>query len=171
MYEYLLSTENKEAKLEEIRMLEHHQLYYISFALIMFFIMILFVPKTDIRRLFWFGLLWGSVTDFVFETVYVWLNILRYEHTKPFNIGGLSVWTILAWTPASIMFIYFLPKQKEKYTYWLYLISYSWLTSTVSVILSNLGLLKFIHWSPVHWFIAAIVILYVSTKHYESLRL
>jgi hypothetical protein len=73
-----------------------YSVYYMSFAGIMLGLVLVFIPKAVIRRLFWFGMVWGSLVDVLVEHGYYFLGLTRYEHAEPFNIGVLSLWTILA---------------------------------------------------------------------------
>lgn len=146
------------------------KLEYTLFALMMLFFLLIFVPRLAIKKLFWFGMFWGSTLDFLIETVFSLLNILRYEHIQPFNIGRLPVWTVLGWTPAAILFVYFLPQRKERYIFWLYIIMFSGLTACIGAVLSQLKLLVFINWSVIHWFVMGIAFYYLQARHYFYLE-
>ncbi len=144
-------------------------LYYIIFSALMFFFMLVFIPRQMIRKLFWFGMLWGSTFDFLLESAFCFFHILRYEHIQPFNVGYLSIWTVLAWTPTNMMLIYFLPESPKKYVFWVYILMYSGLTALIGIVLVNLGLLVFVHWNAVCWFVFGVVYYYLMVKHYRSL--
>lgn len=144
--------------------------YYLIFAFGLLFLILAFIPKPEIQKLFWFGMLWGSGVDLIVENIYHFLHLTRYEHVKPFNIGVLSLWTVLAWTPAIMLFVYFLPQRKEKYLYWIYLILWSTAVSFVAVILKQLDILVFINGGPWIWFIGFFIFAYLITKHYRFLK-
>ncbi|WP_132017845.1 hypothetical protein [Hydrogenispora ethanolica] len=154
----------------EVRTLLKPIQLYILFAFIMLSFMLVFVPKREIKKLFWFGLLWGSTLDFIVETLFSVLHLIKYLNIEPFNLGVLPLWTVLSWTPTNIVFIYFLPEQKKRYIFWLYILMYSGLTAAVGTILVQLRLLVFIHWSVVHWFILAVIFYYLMAKHYQLLE-
>ncbi|TGE39678.1 hypothetical protein E4K67_01375 [Desulfosporosinus fructosivorans] len=144
--------------------------YYLIFTFGLLFLILAFIPKLEIKKLFWFGLLWGSGLDFLVEYIYHFVHLTKYQHMAPFNIGVLPLWTILAWTPAVMLFIYFLPQQRERYIYWIYVIMWSTFISFVAMILRQLDILVFINGGPWIWFIGSFIFLSLMTKHYRSLE-
>lgn len=144
--------------------------YYLIFAFGVLALMVVFVPKAEIKKLFWFGLLWGSATDFVFEHIYHFIKLTMYQHMTPFNVGVLPIWTILAWTPTVVLFIYLMPNEKGRVHFWLYLLVWSAFTSFVAVILTQLDLLVFLKGGPWIWFVASLIFLYLASKHHLYLQ-
>lgn len=144
--------------------------YYLTFAFGLLFLILVFIPKQELKKLFWFGILWGSALDFIVEHIYHFLNLTRYRHTEPFNIGALPLWTILAWAPAVMLFIYFLPQRKERYIYWTYIVIWSSFICSVAVILKQIELLTFINGGPWIWFIGSFVFLFLMSKYYRFLE-
>ena len=144
--------------------------FYLVFALGLLFLLLVFMPKHDIRRLFWLGLLWGSGSSFIVEHIYHFVGLTKYKHVEPFNIGFLPLWTIAAWTPAIMLFIYFLPKRKEKYIYCLYLVMWSAFTSFVAVTFRNLGILVFLRGGPWIWFVGGFASYYLLSKFHRFLE-
>lgn len=140
------------------------------FALTILFLVLLFIPKPEIQRLFWLSMLWGSGSDFIFEHIYYFFHITLYQHMEPFNIGFLPLWTVCAWTPANILYFYFLPKRKEAYVFWVNLVMWSGFCYVVATILKNLDLLVFIHGGPWLWFFISIPFYYFMAKHYRYLE-
>ena len=122
--------------------------YYLIFALTLLFLVLAFIPKREIQKLFWLGILWGASTDYIFEHIWVFVHIIKYQHMEPFNIGFLPLWTVLAWAPASMLYFYFLPKRKEAYYLWLYLFVWSGFCYSVATIFNHLDILVFIHGGP-----------------------
>ncbi|AFQ42525.1 hypothetical protein Desmer_0476 [Desulfosporosinus meridiei DSM 13257] len=144
--------------------------YYLTFAFGLLFLILVFIPKQELRKLFWFGILWGSGLDFIVEHLYHFVNLTRYQHAEPFNVGILPLWTILAWAPAVMLFIYFLPQRRERYIYWVYVIIWSSFICSVAVILKQIGLLVFINGGPWIWFIGSFVFLSLMSKYYQFLE-
>ncbi|KUO75918.1 MAG: hypothetical protein APF81_01635 [Desulfosporosinus sp. BRH_c37] len=144
--------------------------YYLIFSCGLLALALLFIPRSQIQRLFWMGMLCGSGVDFGFEYIYSLLNLTRYQHIEPFNIGMLSIWTVLAWTPTVMLFIYFLPKRKEPYIQWLYLIIWTVATSFVGILLSQLGLMVFVKAGPWLWLIVGFIFYYLIAKFYRYLE-
>jgi membrane protein YdbS with pleckstrin-like domain len=93
-----------------------------------------------------------------------------YQHMTPFNVGVLPIWTILAWTPTVVLFIYLMPNEKGRVHFWLYLLVWSAFTSFVAVILTQLDLLVFLKGGPWIWFVASLIFLYLASKHHLYLQ-
>ena len=121
------------------------QLGYIVFALLMFMLMIIMVPREKIRKLFWFSLLWGPTVDVFLVWSFSALRFYQYQYIKPFDFFGIPIWNALAWIPAIVLFIYFLPERKEPYLIWLYIATYSMLGVFVGAFYTEFGLVKEIH--------------------------
>lgn len=141
--------------------------YLLGFALGILFLVMVFIPKGEIQRLFWLSALWGSGSNFIIEYIFVLAGLTQYEHIMPFNIGVLPLWTILAWALAVMLFIYFLPQRKEKYIRWMYILLWSTFTWFVAVIFRNLGILVFIKGGPWIWFITGLVMYPIIIKYYQ----
>ena len=147
-----------------------HLYYYVAFAVMLMFFLLTMVPKRVIHKLFWFGMLWGTVLDLIVEHIYHFLRFIRYQYMEPFNIGYVPLWTILAWTPAIVMFVHFFPQQKPAYIHWLYLATWSVFITFVAIILSQLKLLVFLKCGPWIWFFTSFLQLYLTIRHYRSLE-
>lgn len=145
--------------------------YIFGFALGIFFLMVVFIPRGEIQRLFWLSALWGSGSNFTIEYVFVLTGLTRYEHIIPFNVGVLPIWTVLAWAPAVMLFIYFLPQQKEPYIRWMYILLWSTFTGGVAVIFKNLGILVFIKGGPWIWFVTGFLSYILLIKYYRYLKI
>lgn len=144
--------------------------YYLIFALGSLFLVLAFIPKPEIRKLFWFGLAWGSGTDLIFEHIYYFVHLFKYQHMEPFNVGLLPLWTVLAWTPVVMLFIYFLPQRKEKYLSWIYILVWSGAIACVAAIFQQLDILVFFYGGPWIWFILGLIFLYLETRHHRYLQ-
>jgi len=144
--------------------------YYLIFAFGLLFLVLAFIPKTGIQKLFWFGLVWGSGSDFIVEHIYCFVHLTKYQHMEPFNVGLLPLWTVLAWTPAIMLFVYTLPQRKEKYLTWIYILMWCIAVTCVAVILKQLDILVFVHGGPWIWFIGGFVFLNLQAKHYRYLQ-
>ncbi|HYH03010.1 MAG TPA: hypothetical protein VEC37_07920 [Bacillota bacterium] len=149
---------------------EPYLYYYLTFALIMLFFSLVFIPKRKIQKLFWFGMLWGSILDFIVEHIYVFFHLTKYQYMEPFNIGALPLWTVLAWTPAIMLFIYLFPQHKAAYLYWVYLTMWSTFITFVAVILNHLRLLIFINGGPWIWFVGGFIFLHLMSKYHQNLE-
>ena len=144
--------------------------YYLSFAFGMLFFMLVFMSKLEIRKLFWLGMLYGSGISFTFEHIYHFVGFTRYHYIEPFNFGYLSILEVASWTPATLLFIHFLPQREEKYIHWLYFFTWSAFTGFIAVIFENLGILEFVRVGPWLWFFVGFVFYYVLAKIYSFLE-
>jgi len=146
-------------------------LYYIAFPLGLLTLMVVFLNRKQIRSLFWFGMIWGSLLTtlliFIFDDV---LNLVKYQHAGPFTIFGLPLLFDLAWTPAIIMFVHFLPDKEMKYAFYTYIVLFCLLNASNDEIFHQVGLLKYIHWSPIIRFLISLPYFYWVAIHYLNLR-
>ncbi len=146
-------------------------LYYFAFPLALLILMIAFLDRKQIKSLFWFGLLWGSVlTTLIIYIADDILNLVKYQHAYPFTIMRLPLLFDLAWTPAIIMFIRFLPNRKIRYPYYTYILTFALINAANDEVFHQIGLLKYIHWSPIVRFLISLPYFYGVALHYEHLE-
>jgi hypothetical protein len=145
-------------------------LYYPIFAFLMLFLVLLFVPRGEIKKLFWFSLLWGSTVDVLLITVFRLFKIYYYDKLEPFNFLGAPMWIPLAWSPAIILLIYFYPDRKEWYYQVFYIMAFSMIGVGIGLFFTQVGLIKEVRWNeflrfPMHfiWFWGAV-------RHYQYLE-
>lgn len=85
--------------------------YYIfGFALGVLLLVIIFIPKHEIQKLFWLSAIWGSGSNFIIEYIFVLAGLTRYEHITPFNIGFLPIWIVLDYKCWPNLFLDVLPQ-------------------------------------------------------------
>lgn len=146
-------------------------LYYIAFPLGLLILMVVFLDRRQIRSLFWFGLIWGSLLTtlllFIFDDVF---NLVKYQHARPFTIFGLPLLFDLAWTPAIIMFVHFLPDRKIRYAFYTYILLFCILNASNDEVFHQIGLLKYVHWSPIVRFLISLPYFYWVAIHYLNLK-
>lgn len=144
--------------------------YPLMFAFGILLLTIIFIPRDEIRKLFWLSVLLGSGLDLANESGLTLLGITWYDHTAPFKIGLLPLWTILAWAPAVMLFIYFIPQRSEKYIQWLYIFIWSVFSWFVAIIFNNLEILVFLKGGPWIWFILGMIYYPLIIKYYQFLQ-
>jgi hypothetical protein len=145
--------------------------YYFAFPLGLIVFMTILMNRKEIQSLFWFGLIWGSV----FTTVIIFLvddvfNLVEYQHAYPFTIFKLPLLFDLAWTPAIIMYLHFLPKPKLGYAYYSYIITFCLLNAANDEVFHQIGLLKYIHWNAFYRFLLSVPYFYWLAVHYADLE-
>lgn len=76
------------------------------------FILILTVPKEEIRRLAIYGIIFGAGMDFLMLFYGGLTGFFGWINHGPLGYHGITLFTPLDWTIFFIMYFYFLPKQK-----------------------------------------------------------
>ena len=146
------------------------KIYYPAFALCMLFLLLAFVPRQVIRKLFWFSLLWGSTIDAFLIMLFKYLNLYRYVDVEPFNFFGAPMWLSLSWSPAVILFLYFLPPRKEWYYFVFYLAAFSTVGTAIAMFFTQAGLIKEFHWNELLRFPIQFLWFYGTAKHFQYLE-
>ncbi|AET67420.1 hypothetical protein Desor_1784 [Desulfosporosinus orientis DSM 765] len=88
--------------------------YFIYLILTAFFglILILTVPKEEIRRLSIYGIIFGAGMDFLMLIYGGLTGFFGWTNFGPLGYHGITIFTPLDWALFFIMYFYFLPKQK-----------------------------------------------------------
>jgi hypothetical protein len=147
-----------------------NNLYYPAFAITMFIFMLTLVPRKEIKSLFWFSLIWGPGVDLSLILLFRFLKFYNYVNAKPFDFYGAPLLLVLAWSPAIILFLYFMPKRVEWYVYPLYLGAFGTIGTFVGVFLHNAGLIEEIHWNELFRTPFIIAWLHFAAWHYSILK-
>ncbi len=146
------------------------EFYYPSLAFLLWALVLSFIPKTEIRRLFWISFLWGYLGSKIFVIIFSnFFNLFRWNHSIPFEFLGAPHWLVLGWTFALMLYFYFLPKTKERYAFPTYLFAFALSSAALDRIFNHAGLLEYLHWNPFYRFIIALVWLYGAARHYKYL--
>lgn len=143
---------------------------YIIFAVLMFLMMVVLVPRKRIKQLFWFSLLWGPTVDVVLVLIFSAVQLYQYQYLKPFEFLGAPIWNALAWTPAIILFIHFLPERKERYVIPVYIGTFSMIGVFVGAYYSEFGLVRDIHFHYLLRFPIWYLWLSAAYWHYRKLQ-
>ena len=146
-----------------------NSLYYLAYALTMFIVMLALVPRKEIKSLFWFSIIWGICVDLLLILLFRFLNLYIYVNDMPFDFYGSPILLNLSWSPAIILFIYFMPKRPEWYIFPLYLIAFGMIGTFIGIFLHNVGLLEEIHWHELLRFPVITSWFYAAWRHYNVL--
>lgn len=142
------------------------EIYYPAFTFLMLFLTIIFVPKNKFKSLFWLSLIWGFLFSIFFVFVFGGLlNLLQWRHAEPFSFYGAPVWLNVAWLLAIMIYLYFLPTQKEWYYFASYLLGFAFASAILDKIFNQIGLLDYIHWNPFYRFLVALFWFYGAACH------
>ncbi|MBS4030063.1 MAG: hypothetical protein KGZ63_01380 [Clostridiales bacterium] len=144
-----------------------HDIYYFALALLMSLFMIILIPRDDIKRLFGVSFVWGYFGSFVFVIALGGLLQLFSWQQTAFTFLNSPFLLNLAWVPAVMLYLYFLPKANV--LFWLYLVTFSLVSAGLDSIFNQLGTLQYINWSPVARFFVAIVWFLGATLHLNYL--
>lgn len=143
---------------------------YPILALLLFGIVLSFIPKEEVRRLFWISFLWGylesKLSVFIFSKIF---KCYQYRYAMPFEFLGAPHWLVLGWTFTLMIYFYFLPKTKEWYAFPIYLFAFTLTSTALDKIMNQIGLLEYINWNPFYRFIIALLLFYAAARHYRYL--
>jgi len=87
-------------------------LIYPMFTAIFAFVLIATVPKTEIRRLSIYGIIFGGIMDVIVHIFGHITGLFSWINYGPFAFKGISIFASVAWAIFFILYFYFLPKQK-----------------------------------------------------------
>lgn len=145
--------------------------YYPVFTFLMLFLTIIFIPKHKFKALFWISFIWGFLFSIFFVFIFSgMLNLLKWQHTMPFAFYGSPVWLNVAWLLSIMLYLYFLPAQKEWYFFTSYLLGFAFASAVLDTIFNQIGLLEYIHWNPFYRFIVALFWFYGAAYHHNYLK-
>ena len=145
--------------------------YYPVFSGFMLFLTLVFVPRNQFKSLFWLGLIWGFLGSMIVGTIFGQIfKMFRWEYAMPFLFFGHPTWINLAWLLAIILYLYYLPTQKEWYFLAVYVIGFAVASATLDTIFHQIGLFHYLHWSPFYRFLVALAWFYGAACHHNYLR-
>lgn len=147
-----------------------NSLYYPAFAVTMLFFVLAFVPRKEIKKIFWFSVLWGTGLDLILILLFKVLNLYHYVNADPFDFYGSPIFINLAWAAAVMLFLHFLPARKEKYILPVYISLYAVLGLFIGVFLTKAGLIVETHWNELLRFPVVYLSFYACYKHYQYLK-
>ena len=122
--------------------------WYPLVCLLLFVVVLGFIPKADIRRLFLEAFIFGFLGDAVFSIVAAALRLLLHVRTGPFIFYGSPIWFNLAWAEGVLIFLYFKPPLTRLARFLAFAGAFSLLSAMLDLSLHRLGLILYFHWSP-----------------------
>ncbi|MHB8072341.1 hypothetical protein [Desulfosporosinus fructosivorans] len=89
-------------------------IYYLHLIKLAIFLLalVIFVPRTEIRRLTVYGIIFGSTYDVIGLTIGHLTNAFRWINFAPFGYGHLPLDSPVSWCSFYIIYFYLLPKHK-----------------------------------------------------------
>lgn len=142
------------------------ELYYPLLTAFLIGAMVILIPRRALKVLLPSALAFGAIGSLSFALIFSnLLNLYYYTDYGHFHLFQIPIWLTLGWAAAMAVFLYFLPLDSGKIWYWIYLLTFSSLSAGLGIILNNLGLLHYVHWSPLARFFLALVWLHLSARY------
>jgi hypothetical protein len=87
---------------------------YMYFAFAVIGAALILIPKTQYKKFFLYGLLFGGLGDSIIALLLHLSGLIRYSNMGVTSILGIfSFWTPITWAFAFMIFFYFLPYRKS----------------------------------------------------------
>ncbi len=113
------------------------------YTFIFFAVLVLVVPKAEIRRLSVYGIIFGAVFDVVLVGFANMIGAFSYINYEPFGLMGIHFFAPISWAIFFILYFYFLPDKKPYiYIYGTAAVFYSMLFCQT---ITKLGVLQLTH--------------------------
>lgn len=143
-------------------------LYYVGFSSLMAALAIILIPRKAIHKIFGFSLVWGYLGSLFFvKTFDQGLNLFHWEAANPFIFFKSPFLLNLAWVPAIMIYLYFIPK--PKHLFYLYVFSFCLVSAGLDEVFNRIGVLTYIFWNPFLRFLVAFLWLYGATWHAQKI--
>lgn len=115
-------------------------IYYLHLIKLSTFLLalVLLVPKTEIRRLTVYGIIFGSAYDVIGLTIGHLTNLFRWINFGPFGYNYLPIDSPVSWCAFFIIYFYLLPKHKP--LVYIFPVSGIVMSMVYSRVLVNLGM-------------------------------
>lgn len=114
-------------------------IYTMIFALIL----VVVVPRAEIRRLAIYGIIFGAVFDVVVVSIAIMIGEFTYINYEPFGLFGIHFFAPISWAVFFIIYFYLLP-DKKPYTY-IYVAAAIFYSIMFCQMITKLGVLKLTH--------------------------
>jgi hypothetical protein len=103
---------------------------------------LILIPKTQYKKFFLYGLLFGGLGDSIIALLLHLSGLIRYSNMGVTSVLGIfSFWTPITWAFAFMIFFYFLPFRKSFLIP--YLILFVALNYSLGLVMENLGLFEY----------------------------
>jgi hypothetical protein len=143
------------------------EMLYPIFALFLFGLAIIFIPRDKFKDLFWVSLIWGYMFSILSAFLGREFGLFEWRRIFPFEFLGSVQWLDFAWIFAVMLFLYYIPESKGWYIYPSYLTIFSVASAAIDMIFHELDLLAYINWNPFCRFGLALFWFYGATVHHR----
>ncbi|TGE35668.1 hypothetical protein E4K67_24390 [Desulfosporosinus fructosivorans] len=122
-----------------------HTLFYPTYILIAFIVVLLTIPQRDLKNYFIYGVLFGGLGDLIvvglFQNV---LHIIWFKNAGIFNILGQNLLSPPSWILTVMIFLRFLPSRKL--FQYAYVLGFGAFSVGYGYLVHNVGLFDFKPW-------------------------
>lgn len=120
-------------------------LFYPSYLLIAFIIVLLTIPKKDLKEYFIYGVLLGGLGDVIVVGLFQnLLNVIFFKNAGIFNVLGQNILSPPSWILTVMIFLRFLPS--EKTFRYIYVLAFAVFSVAYGYLVHNVGLFDFKPW-------------------------
>lgn len=106
-------------------------------------ILVVTVPKVEIRRLSIYGIIFGAVFDVIVVSIGNITGSFKYVNYEPFGLIGIHFFAPISWAIFFIIYFHFLPHKKIFIN--LYVVSAIFYSMLFCQMITKLGVLKLAH--------------------------
>ncbi|WP_045575079.1 hypothetical protein [Desulfosporosinus sp. I2] len=119
--------------------------FYPSYILIAFIVVLITIPKNDLKKYFIYGVLLGGLGDVVVVGIFQnFLNIIWFKNAGIFNVLGQNILSPPSWILTVMIFLSFLPQQKT--FQYIYVFAFALFSVCYGYLVHNIGLFDFRPW-------------------------
>lgn len=120
-------------------------LFYPAYILIAFIIVLLTIPKKDLKEYFIYGVLFGGLGDVVVVALFQnLLHIISFKNAGIFNVLGENLLSPPSWILTVMIFLRFLPLRKV--FQYAYVLGFAVFSVGYGYLVHNVGLFDFKPW-------------------------
>lgn len=85
------------------------------------------------------------------------LGLFYFEHSAPFELLGVPIWKAFAWSPSTMIFLYFKPPLKRMALFAAYVVTFGLVSAMIDATFHGLGIIVYLRWSPFARFLLSVV--------------
>lgn len=120
-------------------------LFYPTYMLIAFIVVLLTIPQRDLKKYFIYGVLFGGLGDIIIVGLYQnILHIIWFKNAGIFNVLGQNLLSAPSWILTVMIFLRFLPIRKL--FQYAYVLGFGAFSVGYGYLVQNVGLFDFKPW-------------------------
>ncbi len=119
---------------------------YPLWAFLMVALSLILVPRKDYQYLLPHGILGVFITGILLAITINIIKAWKYVEIFPFSFWGISIFILLAWGAALILFFWGIPKDLPAWTHYIYISLFAFIGIIIDNTFHNLGLRPYSTW-------------------------